>query len=333
MLCRKLACERINQGPFQENDRSQASYLQLILILYALPENDLGIARKSLGQISFDGCLQTMLEIGILTDEISLDLNEALTEGKALGFRKYELRCVDSYEKRVPNLPAGTEERLKAEIDAGELELTALAPGLFKRRLSEQEAIAAELDDILPRTCEMAQRLKAPNIVVFSFMRSTEGSEAKAVDILKKAGQIVVDHGLKMAVENEPGFYADTGENTAALVKAIGLESVGINWDPGNAVSSGEAAYPIGYRAVLPYILNVHVKDTIPVPPDKWENLLIGDGGVNWLGQIQALTNDRPIEHITLETHVFPLLESTREDLRRLRILLDTVERLDEASD
>jgi sugar phosphate isomerase/epimerase len=271
-----------------------------------------------------------MLEIGILTDEISLNLDEALAEGKALGFRKYELRCVDSYEQRVPNLPAGTEERLKAEIDAGELELTALAPGLFKLTLSDREAIETELADTLPRTCKMAQRLNVPNIVVFSFMRSGEGLEAEAIDELRKAGQIVADHGLKMAIENEPGFYADTGENTAALVKAIGLENVGINWDPGNAVSSGEAAYPIGYRAVLPYLFNVHVKDTIPIPPDKWENLLIGDGGVNWLGQIQALRNDRPIEHITLETHVFPLLESTREDLRRLRILLDTVERLDE---
>ena len=39
-----------------------------------------------------------MLEIGILTDEISLDLDEALAKGKSLGFRKYELRCVDSYD-------------------------------------------------------------------------------------------------------------------------------------------------------------------------------------------------------------------------------------------
>lgn len=270
-----------------------------------------------------------MLEIGILTDEISLDLDEALAEGKALGFRKYELRCVDSYDYRVPNLPAGTEDRLKAEINAGELELTALAPGLFKLPLADRETIATELTSNLPRTCEMAQRLNAPNIIVFSFLRSEGGSEAEAIDLLGKAGEIVASHGLTMAIENEPGFYADTGENTAALVKAIGLENVGINWDPGNAVSSGEAAFPIGYRAVLPYLLNVHVKDTIPVPPDKWENLLIGDGGVNWLGQIRALAKDRPSQHITLETHVFPLLESTREDLRRLKILIKAVEELE----
>ena len=271
-----------------------------------------------------------MLEIGILTDEISLDLDEALAKGKSLGFRKYELRCVESYDYRVPNLPTGAEERLKAEVDAGELELTALAPGLFKLPLTNSETIATELASSLPRTCDMAQRLDAPTIIVFSFMRSNDGSKAEAIDLLGKAGEIVASHGLKMAIENEPGFYADTGENTAALVKAIGLENVGINWDPGNAVSSGEAAFPVGYRAVLPFLLNVHVKDTIPVPPDKWENLLIGDGGVNWLGQIRALAKERPSQHITLETHVFPLLESTSENLRRLKILIKAIEELEQ---
>jgi sugar phosphate isomerase/epimerase len=106
-------------------------------------------------------------------------------------------------------------------------------------------------------------------------------------------------------------------------VKAVGMDHVGINWDPANALVSGEAAYPIGYEAVLPYLQNVHIKDAIPVPPDKWENQLIGDGGVNWSGQMRTLLRDKPVSHLTLETHVFPLLESTKENLRRLRILFE----------
>ncbi|MBT6770243.1 MAG: hypothetical protein HOA81_14795, partial [Opitutales bacterium] len=80
--------------------------------------------------------------------------------------------------------------------------------------------------------------------------------------------------------------------------------------------------------AVRPYIQNVHIKDAIPVPPDKWENRLIGDGGVNWLGQLRALMNDKPINHLTLETHVFPVLEATQEDVRRLKIIMDAVDAL-----
>ncbi len=65
------------------------------------------------------------------------------------------------------------------------------------------------------------------------------------------------------------------------------------------------------------------------MPPDKWENRLIGDGGVNWLGQLWALRRDGDLSHLTLETHVFPVLEATREDLRRLRILFETIDALE----
>ena len=157
-------------------------------------------------------------------------------------------------------------------------------------------------------------------------MRNGGGNSEEALSILKEAGQIVAKHGLQLSIENEPGFFCDTGVNTAEFVKSINAENVGINWDPANALVAGEAAYPVGYEAVRPYLQNVHIKDAIPIPPDKWENRLIGDGGVNWLGQLRALINDKPIDHLTLETHVFPVLEATREDVRRLKILMNTVE-------
>jgi len=270
------------------------------------------------------------VDLAILTDEISLDLDEALDEGKRLGFRKFELRCVDSYEHRVPYLNPGVEERLLRKIENQEIELTALTPGLFKIGLSNTEGIRKALEDALPKTCEMAKRLGAPRIIVFSFLRNGGGNREEALSILKQAGQITAEHGLQLSIENEPGFFCDTGVNTAEFVKSINAENVGINWDPGNALVSGEAAYPIGYEAVRPYLQNVHIKDTIPIPPDKWENRLIGDGGVNWLGQLRALINDKPIDHLTLETHVFPVLEATREDVRRLKILMDTVKAINQ---
>ena len=270
------------------------------------------------------------MDLAILTDEISLDLDEALGEGKRLGFRKYELRCVDSYEHRVPYLNPGVEERLLNKVENQEIELTALTPGLFKIELSDTEGIRKALEDALPKTCEMATRLGAPRIIVFSFLRNGGGNPEEALFILKQAGEIAAEHGLQLSIENEPGFFCDTGVNTAEFVKSINAENVGINWDPANALVAGEAAYPVGYDAVRPYIQNVHIKDAIPVPPDKWENRLIGDGGVNWLGQLRALMNDKPIDHLTLETHVFPVLEATREDVRRLKIIMDAVDALNQ---
>ena len=273
------------------------------------------------------------VDLAILTDEISLDLDEALREGHQLGFKKYELRCVDSYDHRVPNLNEGVEARLASEVQKGSIEITALTPGFFKLGLAEKDTIKQQLDSELPKTCEMANRLNAPRIIVFGFMRKDGGHRDDTLPLLKEAGAIADSYGLELSIENEPGFFCDTGVNTVKTVQAIGADNVGINWDPGNAVSSGEAAYPVGYEVVRPFLQNVHIKDTIPIPPDKWENKLIGDGGVNWLGQLRALLKDKPIDHLTLETHVFPILESTREDVRRLKILMDAVDALDEGGE
>lgn len=272
------------------------------------------------------------LEFGIISDEISLNLEEALTEGKAMGFRKYEIRCMDSYEERVPYFKKVYEDRLIEEIEKGAIEVTAITPGLLKIQLSQTEKLQKQMETDLPKTCELAKRMDCPLLILFGFLREDGQSVETVVEKLQEAGRIAAEYDLKLAIENEPGSYCDTGEATAAIIKQVGLENVGINWDPGNAVSSGEAAYPIGYRAVKPYLLNVHIKDTIPVPPDKWENLIIGEGGMNWLGQLKALARDKILTHLTLETHVFPLLDSTREDLRRLKILMEAVEAIENPS-
>lgn len=261
------------------------------------------------------------MHLSIISDEISLDLEESLQAAEEFGIRKFEIRCLDDYEHRVPHFKPGRLERLQQLVSSGEIELTALSPGTFKIPLSDTQAVRRELEDTLPRTCEIARELKVPRVIVFAFLREPGKTAAEAVAHLKEAAAIAGDYGLDLSIENEPGAWCDTGVNTASLVESIGLDHVGVNWDAANAVYSGEAAYPVGYEAVRPLIQNVHIKDGIPLPADKWENRLIGDGGVNWLGQLRAFQRDQPVPFYTLETHVFPLLESTREDLRRLAIL------------
>ena len=240
------------------------------------------------------------MELAILSDEISLDLEEAFRFGAELGFRKYEIRCFDDYDHRVPHFRPGRLERLLQLVESDTIEVSAVTPGTFKIDLSNSEQLNVELNDTLPRACEMAKQLNSPRLITFGFMREEGVDQNAVVEKLKEAGRIAQEHGLELAVENEPGSYCDTGENTAKIVKAIGMDHVGINWDPANAVVSGEVAFPIGYETVLPYLQNVHIKDAIPIPPDQWENKLIGDGGVNWLGQLRQLMKDKPFEHLTL---------------------------------
>jgi hypothetical protein len=85
------------------------------------------------------------------------------------------------------------------------------------------------------------------------------------------------------------------------------------HWDPGNALASGEVPFPNGYEQIKPYLVNLHVKDGVATPKIEWR--LVNDGGVNWLGQLTAIIREHNLPFVTLETHVDPFLESSRENL------------------
>jgi sugar phosphate isomerase/epimerase len=270
------------------------------------------------------------MDIGILSDEIALDLTQALTLGRGLGIRKYEIRCIDDYNNRIPDIPSHRINELKNAVSGGDIIITGVTPGLFKVPFQDAAQLEKDLNDLLPRACDLCMDFNCPRVIAFSVIQSAHGSRERAMELIAKAATTTAAYGLQLSIENEPGFYCHTGVATAAFLQELNLPAVGVNWDPANAVIAGEAAYPVGYDAILPHIQNVHVKDSIPLPPDKWENRLIGDGGVNWWGQLRSLLRDRPVSHLTLETHVFPVLENTREDLRRLQILMRAVEELNE---
>jgi sugar phosphate isomerase/epimerase len=76
-----------------------------------------------------------------------------------------------------------------------------------------------------------------------------------------------------------------------------------LNWDPGNAASHGEIAYPDGYN-LLPKnrISHCHCKDVIR-KADGFEWAAMGHGEIDWVGQFKALKRDGYHGAVSLETH------------------------------
>ncbi|HPN33173.1 MAG TPA: TIM barrel protein [bacterium] len=260
-----------------------------------------------------------MLDIAIVTDEIALDIRTAIAEGLKLGVRKYELRCIGSYDKRVPFVDPEDYRYVLDLVQKGAIEITALSPGIFKVRPSDQAAVQSVFEQTLPKTMIMAKELRAPVIISFGFLRDDSKEEA-VVDLLRKTADLVNPMGLVVAVENEPGFFCDSGQTTARLLAVANRANLGANWDPANAIGTGEIPFPVGYEALKHFIRNVHVKDAIIDARQGCK--LLGEGGVNWAGQIAALQRDALVAHVTLETHCTPLLESTQFCHRRLLALM-----------
>jgi sugar phosphate isomerase/epimerase len=258
------------------------------------------------------------IALGIVSDEIAQDFPTALRHGLSWGITRYELRCLVS--GRVPRVEKREVSSVAQLLRQENVRVTALSPGMFKARVTDAAALEDEILNVLPASLDLAAQLEAPLLIVFGFQRE-ENEPAdhinKAVDYMRRASEIAQKAGIRIAIENAPGFWCDTGRNTRALISAVGNPALGANWDPCNAYGTTETPFPTGYDALKDAIINVHAKDT--VKGSLIQCVPIGDGAIDWQGQVRALQRDRIVKHITIETHCQPLIENSRRNVEILR--------------
>lgn len=261
------------------------------------------------------------LDLGIVSDEIAADFRTAVRQGLSWDITRYEIRCLAS--GRVPDVdPAEWEDVVTAVREHG-LTITALSPGLLKHSLSRYDDLEREVREVLPRTIDCANQCGAKLIIVFGVERRTPeapGDHGRVVALLRRAAETAALAGMKLAIENEPGFHCDTGAGTRSIVDEVGSPALGANWDPCNAFGTDELPYPDGYAAVKSAILNVHAKDT--ARGSLVQCVPIGEGAIDWTGQIRALVADGIVPHVTIETHCLPLVEQSGKNVRTLRALI-----------
>lgn len=284
------------------------------------------------------------VRISIVTDEISADPETAIELGVAWGVRHFELRGF--YGDRVPQLSPYQRRHLRDVLDDHGAEIVAISPGLFKipyppaqpQRSSlgwmdraayesweaAHEVVRNHLEELLPAACDYANEIGAGLVVAFGFAQApgTVGSPPQEVlEYLYRAAERVAASGLQLVVETEAGFWADSGERTAAMVRAVDHPALGVNWDPGNVLVSGAEPYPAGYRAVRGLVRHVHFKDV--THGADGEPSYVVEGEIDWKGQIHALAADDYRGFISIEPHMCPKVASAKASLERLRGLID----------
>ncbi len=262
-----------------------------------------------------------MMRIGFVTDEISDDVREALATGLSWGIKDYELRVIEG--KRIPDISEQNIQFLLAQQAQHGLRYTALSPGIFKAPIENVSTIRHELEEVLPQTLQLARRLHSNLVIVFGFKREAHEpaeNRERVKEIFAKAAQRAAEFDITLAVENEPGFWCDTGSNTAKILLEVNHPNLRANWDPANAYGTDELPYPDGYRHLRPFIVNLHIKDT----PDSTLKTCVpvGEGQVDWGGQLEAVVKDGILDHVTIETHCLPLKENSALNLQRVREIL-----------
>ena len=290
--------------------------------------------------------------LGVVTDEIADDPAVALPAAREMGFTHVEFNRVGG--RGVHELTDAEVAELRRMVAGEGLQTAAVDPPAFKAveldavpaaEVTRHPAVVEHLEQVR-RSCHVAGELGAGIVRVFSFRRSYMSGNGnpspreprggaipdtalpKIAAGLRAAAAVADRHGVTLGLENVRSCWGNSGINAARILAAVEHPRLRAIWDPGNDFVSGGVPYPDGYRAVLPYLVHVHVKDAQVVDGatglTRWAP--IGRGAVDYAGQIAALRRGGYAGVVSVETHWRkpgdPGPQSTRQTLAGLRRFL-----------
>ena len=256
-------------------------------------------------------------KLGVITDEVTQDFEKALLWAKSYGLNWVELRFL--WSKYVTDLTADDVQRAKELLAKHEMKVSVVDSPYFKTLLpgtqskfNEGKADPLQSDfsqqaAVLERAFAQARNFGTDKVRIFSFLRVADTSTVfdRVAKELEKTAVIAKREGIRLVLENEFSCNVATGVEAEAMLQAVTLPSLGLNWDPGNAFAAGETPFPVGYDALdKKRVWHMHLKDAAPAPPGreaKW--MPIGEGKIDFLGQFRALIKNGYEGTMSLETH------------------------------
>jgi L-ribulose-5-phosphate 3-epimerase len=257
--------------------------------------------------------------LAVINDEITQDFEKACQIVSAdFGLAWIELRSM--WDKNVTELNAKEVEDARKILEEHKLQVTDIASPLFKTdwpgapRSSQSQTRdqfhadfdAAAQDKLLEHCISLAHSFDTDRIRCFDYWRLDDPKPYRpAINAkLQQAAERCAKDNIVLLLENEMSCNTATGEESAAVLKAIPNKNFMLNWDPGNAAALGSVPYPAGYQ-LLPKdrLGHCHCKDVVSKPDHKYDWAPVGGGNVDWVGQLQALQRDGFRYGLSLETH------------------------------
>ena len=270
--------------------------------------------------------LKPMTPLGIITDEVSSDFARACELVSEWGLSHVELRVL--WGKNILQLSEEEVAEVKRILDQYGLAVTGIASPVFKSpldgkpreveadfALSGSETLEGQLE-LLTQTCELCDTFDTKLIRVFTFWDEpwSDALVATVAEKLLQAALIAQQYDKVLAIENEPVCSVGTGRELGALLKVLEARAtadlrpyLGGLWDPGNALAAGETPYPNGYEALKDRrVVHVHLKDLTFTPEGEPTFVPVGEGQVDYAGQLHALAEAGYEGAFVLEPHYNP---------------------------
>lgn len=235
--------------------------------------------------------------LSIISDEISQDPAVAIKLAKEYGFDGVELRSV--WDTPVELLPPEQTARLQAMLKEAGLKVSGIASSFLKEDWGVDDR--AKFDRIV-KACH---DYSCDHMRGFSFWKTNDYTDEKFSEYLSVYDTLLGKEGLTLMLENDPSVNLSTGLELARFFGAYDFKNIGILWDPGNDIyTCGDAVkpYPDEYNALRGAVRHVHIKDAVHNGTEG-VGVALGDGWVDFAGQLTALVKDGYAGWITLEPH------------------------------
>lgn len=260
----------------------------------------------------------SQFKLGVITDEITQDFEQALIWAKGFGLNWVELRII--WGKYVTEFTPDEVKRAKDLLAKYGLRISVVDSPYFKTVLpgtssrfdeGKKDPLQSDFSQqqaVLERAIARARDFGTDKVRIFSFLRVSDPKTVfdRVAKELDKTATIAKGENIRLVLENEFSCNVATGVESAAMLNAVKAPALGLNWDPGNAYAAGETEpYPIGYDALdKKRIWHMHLKDAQENPKGDepvWRP--IGGGRIDYVGQFRAALKDGYEGTISLETH------------------------------
>jgi len=257
-------------------------------------------------------------KLGVITDEVTQDFEQALVWVRGFGLEWVELRFV--WGKYVIDFTGEDVKRAKELLAKYGMRVSvvdspyfkALLPGTLSKfddaKGDRLQSSYAQQEAVLERAMARTRDFGADKVRIFSFLRVEEPKTVfdRVAKELERTSAIAKREGIRLVLENEFSCNVATGAESAAMLSAVKSSALGLNWDPGNAYAAGELKpYPDGYAPLdKKRLWHMHLKDAQDYEKGKdaeWRP--VGGGKIDYLGQFRALLKDGYEGTMSLETH------------------------------
>ena len=287
-----------------------------------------------------------MLKLGIITDQVSMDLEHALPVIEDLGIHYVEIHSLGN--KTIENLSLSQAKQAQEIVRKYGLEVSNISATLFLMcHLKESKTIIPHFSDhFITKRGDYYQHLQAleyciqlgeifatDKIRIFGFRKEKPLDNETAINLISEKLRYPVElaekAGVTLLLENCPHTYLQAGWQTAKVIEQINSENLKALWDPGNTLRRGTIPYPDDYEKTRQYLAHIHVKDLARENSD-YRPVLLGEGEIDYRKIIRNLVEDNYEGVISLEPEYEAKtggqIKSSKQSVIRIRKILDSLD-------